>query len=301
MGRPTLSVVIASQDASATVERCLAALLPQVADDTEVILIDNSTDGTAELVRQRHPRVLVVNERDGLLVPELWGVGILRSKGCIVALTTASFEPAGDWLAQIACVHREAFAGVGGAIVQAPSGSLCDLAVFLCRYWRYQPPFPAQRVRDFAGDNASYKRAALDTVESCWAEGFWEQNVHTALLDAGHELLLTPEIGVSHLSSFTFLGFIRQRLRHGLEFGRDRSRRMSAGRRALFALASPVIPLLYLLRITRSVIPRPGVRARFLWSLPVLMFFLTSWAVGECAGYLRGPKVSGRSPGRAAT
>jgi hypothetical protein len=51
-------------------------------------------------------------------------------------------------------------------------------------------------------------------------------------------------------------------------------------------LLSPLIPVLYLLRITSRVFAKRRNTGRFLVSLPILTLFLLSWSVGELSGYV---------------
>jgi len=56
----------------------------------------------------------------------------------------------------------------------------------------------------------------------------------------------------------------------------------------MYLPGSPLIPGLMLWRIGREVFRKKRFRMLFLLSLPLLGAFLTSYAVGEFAGYLLG-------------
>ena len=60
-GNPELSVIIASYNARRTIEMCLNSLRLQKSPRTfEVILVDSSTDGTGDVVRQGYPEVRLI-------------------------------------------------------------------------------------------------------------------------------------------------------------------------------------------------------------------------------------------------
>ena len=141
-------------------------------------------------------------------------------------------------------------------------------------------------MKDLAGDNASYKRWALDRCKDVRRNGFWEPLVHAELLKDGLELRVTPNIVVYHKKSFSLLGFMKQRFWHGRQFGSARTLNLSGIWRLIYILLSPLIPVVFLSRITRRVLTKSRHIGKFLLSLLILILFLLSWATGELTGYL---------------
>jgi hypothetical protein len=116
--------------------------------------------------------------------------------------------------------------------------------------------------------------------------GFWENSVHQEMRRKGMSLLKSPEIVVYHQKSFTFFGFMKQRFWHGRQFGETRAASVTEFQRLAFALRSPLIPFVYLFRITRRVAAKKGNVVKFITSFPILVLFLLSWSIGEFSGYL---------------
>jgi hypothetical protein len=287
--RPRLSVVIAAQDARGHVGECLRAVSAQaLAEPVEIILVESSADGAALTVRESFPWVRVLSVCGRALAPELWEAGIRQSAADIVALLTAQSVPQDGWMRGLLAAHRRPAAAVGGAIACDPAAGAVGRAVYLCRYSAYMPPCREGPVADIAGDNASYKRAAIDGVASTWRNGFWEANVHAELRRAGQELWLDPSMCVLFRNAFRFGGFVRQRFWHGMRFARDQSNRIGRWQRVLRAAAWPIVPVVMLLRIGRRVLARRQGR-QFAVALPIAGAFLVAWAAGEAVGYLRGP------------
>jgi glycosyltransferase involved in cell wall biosynthesis len=285
--KPKLSVVVASQNARESVGDCLRALKNQCDNGKiEIIVVDNSTDETAEIVEREFPSVKFVAADKEKFIPELWGIGIAESAGEYVALTTSHFVPSETWTTEILRAHEQPFAGIGGAIENEEKAGLISWAIYFCRYSPYMLPFGATEVEDFAADNASYKRLDLQRVKETMRDGFWEVFVHQEMRRAGMMLVKTPEIVVYHQKSFTFAGFMNQRFQHGRQFGETRASKMSAFQRAAMILLSPTIPLIYLFRITRRVFAKKRNVGKFFASLPILILFLLSWSAGEFSGYL---------------
>jgi len=288
--QPKLSVVVASQNARRSVGDCLRALEEQCDNGaTEIVVVDNSTDETADIIRRDFPHVKLVAADREKLIPELWGIGIGESASDYVALTTSHFVPADNWTAEILRAHEAAAdAGIGGAIENDERAGAVSWAVYFCRYSPYMLPFGKTQVEDFAADNASYKRRDLERVKDAMRDGFWETFVHQEMRREGMSLLKSPEIIVYHQESFSFSGFMNQRFWHGRQFGKTRAARMSGVRRLMMVLLSPLIPLVYLFRITRRVVEKRRNVGKFLLAFPILVFFLLSWSTGEFSGYLLG-------------
>ena len=248
--------------------------------------VDNSTDGTAEIIKNDFPGVTLIAANPAKLIPELWGIGISESTGDYVALTTSHFVVSESWVSEIFKAHEQSHSGIGGAIENAEHAGAVSWAVYFCRYSPYMLPFAEVEVEDFAADNASYKRRDLDRVKDAMSNGFWETFVHKEMRRAGMSLLKSPEITVYHQRSFSFIAFMNQRFWHGRQFGETRAADMSVVRRLAFVLLSPLIPFIYLFRITRRVLSKKRNTARFLVSFPILVLFLLSWSIGEFSGYL---------------
>lgn len=288
--RPKLSVVVASQNARAGIEACLAALEAQRTEGVEIVVVDNSTDGTAEIIKERFPGVRLILEPPSALIPELWEAGIRQSTGEIVAITTAHCVPGKDWITRIIQAHEAPTPAIGGAVENEGSSGLVDWAVYFCRYSRYMLPFPEGPVLEIPGDNASYKRVSIDRCREVWRHGFWEPAVHAELRKAGLELWLVPSIVVYHRRSFGFFGFLRQRFRHGRQFGAWRASGLTRSRRALYTLLSPTVPFVLLVRIVRQVLGKRRHRGKLFTSLPILVLFLLAWTGGELIGHLEGSR-----------
>lgn len=287
--RPKLSVVVASQNAELSVEDCIRAIQNQCPNgDVEILVIDNSTDKTTEIVRGEFPTVTLFTVGREKLIPELWGIGIAKCNGECVALTTSHFVPSDTWAATILEAHEQPYAGIGGAIENEPQAGIVSWAVYFCRYSPYMLPFAEAEVEDFAADNASYKRRDLELVKASMQDGFWETFVHQEMRKQGMSLLKSPDIVVRHQRSFSFTGFMSQRFWHGRRFGSERTDAMPGPRRIAFILLSPLIPFIYLFRITRRVFAKKRNIGKLLLSLPVLVLFLLSWSTGELSGYLKG-------------
>lgn len=221
------------------------------------------------------------------LIPNLWSKGMAVASGEIVAITIAHFVPASDWLEQIRQAHRRLnSAGIGGPIDPPRGGNAVDWATYFLRYSNYFKYEREQTVTDIPGDNASYKREAITAHWESISEGFWEPEFHRLVLAAGRSLTFVPEIRVTQRASFGIRRFCAQRLSHGRHFGRDRMRSKSLIFPLAGLVAAPLIPVMLLGKIVRRLIRKPSYLGPFLASLPVVLLFIISWALGEAWGYV---------------
>ena len=285
---PPFSIVVASHNARASAADCLESIRRQAGSETEVLVVDNSTDGTADVLRERFPELPLLRLPPSALIPELWAAGIRASHGDLVAITTAHCVPCERWMATMLDALAGPAAGVGGAIDNDPEGTAVDWAVYFCRYAAYMPPVREGFAAEIAGDNAAYKRRAIDACAGVWRDGFWEAAVHAELRQAGERLWLAPAALVCHKRSFDFAGFLRQRFVHGMRYGRDRRREIGGAGRWLRALTSPLIPAVLLFRIVRQVRRKRRHGKELARALPFVLAFLAAWTSGELIGTLRG-------------
>jgi len=278
-------VVVAAWEDPAGLAECLESLCAQREDPAEVIVV-SSAPATGAL-QARFGAVAWMEAPGEEPIPRLWARGLERARRDVVAFTTAHFTPASDWIAVIGLSHaRFRSPAIGGPIEPPARGGPVDWATYFLRYSAYLPGGREESRPDLAADNASYKRAAVLAEADLLREGFWEQEFHRRWTRAGETLTFVPGIRVRQAASFGFRRFLRQRFRHGRQFGRTRARACGPWRRALHAAASPLVPAVLLARVGARV-ARSGTHAgRFVAALPVLLCFVVAWAAGEAVGYL---------------
>ena len=289
-----LSIVVAVWRDRAGLDLCLAGFLPQLDDACEVIVV-SGVDPPA--TPPSDPRVQWLRCPESLLIPELWSRGIERANGHHVAITTAHFEPAPDWVGAVRAAHaRLDAAGIGGPIGAPRGGSAKDWATYFLRYSNTFHLAGECAVRDIPGDNASYEAAALRRHRAAISRGFWEPDFHRLLLADGRTLAWVPAMRVTQRASYPFGAFCRQRLLHGREFGSSRVRDQAHGVRVVRLLSSPLIPFVFLTKIAGRVVNSRRDLAPFVYCFPVLFVFVLVWALGEAWGYLAPvPAITGEA------
>lgn len=283
-----LSIVVASKNAQSTIRQCLDALVEQVQSDAiEILVVDASTDGSAEIAR-RFKLINVVQADPACLVPVLWKKGIELTSGRSVAFTTTNFIPASNWVAELLALLLSDHAAIGGVFEKLKPDELSQWAIYFLRYAAYQPSISPRPVSQLAADNAVYRRWVFEKYAELMEDGFWEHPVNLRLVADNHSLFLTPALRVSMGYFSAPGGFFRQRFSHGRVFGAERAARVSFPRRIFYILASPFIPLVLLARATLNVLKSSTQPSKFFLSLPWMLFYSLGWASGELSGYLNG-------------
>ncbi len=285
---PELSIVIAASHSQQTIDECLGALRPQLAGHAAEVFVAATTEADARVVRERYPDMTLLTAPGSTLTPGLWGLGASRARGRVIAFTVATCIPDAHWVEEILRAHSDYHTAIGGAIENVPDAGLVDWAVYFVRYTPHMLPFQPGP-GEVPGDNGSYKRAGIaDQMKWIEANGFWEQAVNANLRSQMRSLWREPRIVVYSKKPFTVLGFSRQRLVHGRVFGKMRAAGCTRRQRVAYILTSPAIPLVYLARISRNLARKKRHRAAYALSLPLIVWFLCCWAMGEFVGLLRG-------------
>ena len=105
---------------------CLDALEPQLGTVHEVIAVDNgSTDGSAELIAERYPRVRLIRNPQNLGFAQACNVGMRAAIGDVVVLLNQDTRVEPGWLASLQLAFVSTDAGVVGCkILSADDRSL---------------------------------------------------------------------------------------------------------------------------------------------------------------------------------
>lgn len=278
---PKLSIVIAVKDGMDNLPAILAALDGR-GSETEIIFCEA---GSALDVKAGDAGLRLFSFPVQTLIPKLWSEGISRARGARVALTTAEFIPAGDWLERLHAAHLERWVGVGGAIDCDAGASARNWGIFFLRYSAFAPPLPRGEAEEIAADNAIYDRAAIVKHQDLLEQGFWEPSFHRRFRAAGMKLSLDPGLRVVYHGTVSARSFADQRYSHGRAYGVERAERAGLGRNLLLILSSPLVAPLLLVRIVARISRLPHYRARLAGAFPWLVRFSVAWASGEAAGY----------------
>lgn len=292
MGAPDLSVIVITPDTFNTVRRTVGELRAQeVKDHIELVLVAPSHAFPAEddpdlrgfgAVRKVEVPSLLSSARARAL-------GVRAAAAPVVAFVEDHALPTAGWAAALIDRHRESWAAVGPSVMNGNPGSLIGWANLVIEYGPWLHPTAGGPSSHLPGHNGSYKRAILlaygDRLEAMIEA---ETLLHWDLRARGHELYLEPAARTAHVNFSQPWTSIALRFNSGRLFAACRARPWPLSRRAFYAAAAPLIPLVRLARAVRDLL-RPG-RPRHL--LPRVFLPLAAGlavdGLGEMVGYVFG-------------
>jgi len=293
-----LSVIVTIVEGGAAMRRLLQALSEQVDAPPMEILVPYDASAQEHVTLQsafpavrflplgvvstEHPITSAAGEHE--LFDRRRAVGLTAATGDLVAIVEDRGAPRSDWARTAVQLHEQLpHAVIGGAIDPLPTGTV-GFAIHVCDFTRYSSPF-ASGARDWVSDvNVTYKRRAIDMTQALWQQRYQEPVVHWSLQQQGEVLYLSNELVVEHQRAPVPLRqLLRERFHWGRLFGSIRGNHSSSRRRALLAVAGPMIPFLVLLRHGRAQTAKGNGR-RFLTAAPVVLLLLAIWTAGEVAG-----------------
>lgn len=220
---------------------------------------------------------------------ELRAHGASAARGEIVAFLEDHVCPKPEWCEEVCEAHRMNYAAIGGAIENGIDSAI-NWANYFCDLGKYQNPVPGGASDFVSLVNASYKRKALDSVRYIWHERFNETVVNQALKAQGEILALSTNIIVTqHRTDLSLQTALHEFFIWGRSFATTRSKFISSARRFVYALLSPALPIVLMLRMFGRVVAR-GHIGKFFKAFPFIFLLTCSWAFGEFFGYVSTPK-----------
>ncbi len=284
-----LSVVIASNHSTREVDRCLRTLQQQrKVEGMEIIVADSRSDDSLQEVITKYPEVVFIRLPEKTPLPMLWGAGIARSQGEIIAITDSTCVADAHWISAILKAHESSHAVVGGAVEAGGDKNVVGWAAYFCEYGQFMRPLSEGPAHVLPGNNISFKRWTLTKGQEFVQNGFWKTYWCRRLQGEGIELISTPTMVIYDNKCYRLIPFLIRRFHHGRCFAGMRILRESSLMRAAYILASPLLPLLFLGRTTSAIVSKRRHLKPFILSLPVSILAIMVWSAGELCGYLTG-------------
>lgn len=284
MNQPALSVIVITPDSLRTVRRTLTHLRAQtVCAQLELVIVAPAE----EPVAGAFAAVRFVPFRGMTSTAAARAAGVRAATAPVVAFVEDHSFPHPDWASALLAAHQRPCAGVGPVVVNGNPATLTSWANLIIEYAPWLDPLPAGPAELIPGHNSSYKRSVLleygDRLEAMLdAEGV----LHWDLRARGHRLLIEPAAKTDHFNFSRLGASVPLRFHGGRLFAAARCRSWSLGRRTLYGILSPLIPLVRLAKILCEL-ARPG-RPRPWRALPLLGGLLLVDGLGELVGYWAG-------------
>jgi hypothetical protein len=294
-----LTVVLVAADCFETIKRTLSAVATQtIAGQLEVLLVAPDAEALAEL---RPQDVAAFGRFDAIYVGPIVDVdkaaapGLVRASSPVVALVEDHAYPEPGWAEAILRAHEGVWAAVGSTVVNAnPDGDLSWINQLLAYGEWTEPQCGGEGA--VSRHNVSFKRSWLKACGGSIEDLLGRSGgLLTELKRRGARFWVEPEARVRHVNPSRFRPTVALRL-HGARLsaaGRASSEGWPWWRRAAYAGASPLIPLVRLKRLLPKVFGAQ-LRGRAPRLLPLLVGALVLDGVGQALGFALGPGRAAR-------
>lgn len=257
--------------------------------ELEILVPERCGATVRDRIVEAFPGVEVLPVDPTTSIPDMRARAFEAATGQAVAVIEDHVVVPPDWARSLLEAWRAGAKVVGGGVENLATERLVDRAAYYCEYSQLIPPLEAGPAEWLTGNNTLYDRALLERYSDAVGNGQWDDVLHDALRSDGVTLNRCPDIVVGHKMHYTFGEYMAQRFLYSRSYAGARCRSSSPLGRAWYAGRSLALPPVLLTRIVRRVWTRPELRTDLVRSLPFLVAFVSSWALGEIVGALFGP------------
>jgi hypothetical protein len=295
---PQLTAVLATRDSFESIRRTIQHLHAQTVRDRIELLIIWQSSGTltvdqAAIEGFAACRVIEIGRFDSVAPAN--AAGVRAASAPIVVLCEDHAFPDPNWAQSLIIAHTGPYAVVGPVVHNANPGSLISRADFLIGYGEWGEPIKPCEPRHLPGHNSAYKRDPLlqygERLEQMMEA---ESVLQWDLVSRGMRLYLDPTARLAHTNFAKLKIWTSVQFHAGRVFGGTRARGWPLWKRAFYACASPLIPLVrlkrcwtYSRRIGGTERMTPALLATLLWGLSLD-------GIGQMLGYAAGCGRSNR-------
>lgn len=289
---PQLSVILAVHRLRERAVGSLRALLEQSRiAEMEIILFDLH-DSAPPLPGSEHPSVRLIRLAPDAVFSKLRAEGVRLARAPIVAFAEEHCRVRPGWAEAIIRAHAAPVAAVGAEIHNGNSDSRLSRIIAVMNYNEWLPPAPRGEFNMLPGHNSSFKRevllsygAELETLLRA------EVALYLRLHRDGHRLLLEPDAKFEHINETRLRSIASGYFLWHRSYGPIRARvfNWSLARRWFYIVATPAIPLYYVVRLAGVLLrKRPELLKEAFLGLPQIVFAQSASALGQAVGLLFG-------------
>lgn len=269
----------------------LRSLLAQASIEAMEVLVIDLQPGLP-LEGADHPAVRVIPVPGDTTYSAARLRGIREAATPVVAFLEEHCRVHPGWAGALIRAHEGPYAAVGCEVHNGNPGVRLSRTIELMNYNLFLPPAVRGECALLPGHNSSFKRDVLlsygDELETLLRA---EIVLYQRLSGDGHRMFLEPDAKFEHinetrLSSIASGYFLWHRC-----YGPIRARAFSwsPARRLLYIVATPVIPVYYLLRLSLVLLKRrPRLLVQAWLAAPQIYFAQLASATGQAVGLLFG-------------
>lgn len=271
---------------------CLQSILAQdCVDDLEVLLIDLDSSASPPLPGSDHSSVRVIVMLPDTVFSVGRAFGVRTAQAPIVVFVEEHCRVHAGWASALIRAHEGPWSAVGAEIHNGNPHVRLSRTIALMNYNQWLPPAMRGEYDLLPGHNSSFKREVLLSYGEELEELLRTENVLFARMHRdGHRMLLEPDAKFEHINETRLASISSGYYLWHRCYGPMRARifKWSLARRILYVVATPVIPLYYLARLTLVLRKRPGLLLQAWLAAPQILVAQYASAFGQAAGLLFG-------------
>lgn len=291
-----VAVIVPCYNGSATILACLRSLHAQRSRfSTELVVVDSSDDGTADLVSSAFPDVRVIRLDGRRSCGAARNIGLEATTSEIVLFIDADCVAPENWVDAMAGILADGPAdAVCGTIANGTPWSSSGTVGYYLEFFRFLPhPGTAKPASWLVGGNSGFRRSALATTDFADASLGDDFLMSHRLRTEGARLMMLPAVSIRHLNRTGFATVWSYQRKLGSAAARYRRRTTQPLMRWLerFPVASLASPLLILPWVGSHVLWKsgPGAFLRYLILAPTCVAMSLAWTAGFYRGLRDAP------------
>jgi len=292
---PTLSVVLGTDniDRVTTVINSFAAQTIAKKIELVLVIVARPDAATSEWIEQHFHSMKIVPVQSMVSLSVARAKGVLAAQAPFVFIAETHAYPDPDFAEKILAALSDEWSVVVPGFRNANPGSPVSWAGFLLDYGAWASSLDSGPLERGPSHDVAFRRSVLlefgDRLENALTFG---DEMNVTLQARGQRTYFDSSAGIQHVNINSLNPFIRERYLTGVLIGNYRRARWGWGRRLMYALGAPLIPIVILSRIRKGV-KEVGRRESFpRGTIPVLVAGVIVKTAGEVRGYLLGAPES---------
>lgn len=279
-----ISVIIPSFNQKAFIGDALNSILAQKTRfNFEVIVVDSSTDDTAEFLTERYPGIKLIKLKERTYPGTARNYGIKAARGEILAFTDTACVAAEDWLERIGINHLAGRTCVGGPIGNGTPKSIAGNIEYILEFNEFIPPKKLIRVSLLPGGNISYQKKLFNTY-GLFADTIKSSDaLYSRMLAAkGEKIFLDPDMRIWHRNRTHMKKTLKNQYNLGTGAALIRDKMAIAGSILVkYPILALSIPVLRTVAISKRLLKRDlGYFLKFLALYPIIFIALLTFTFG---------------------
>lgn len=217
--QPLVTIIVPCYNSERTIRQCLRSIVnQQTSVKFDVIVIDSSSDQTAQIVSREFPSVRLIHLKQRALAGAARNVGIRATRAHYCSMIDSDCVAEPDLIEKAIARHLEGhYAAVGGSLANGTPRSLSGWIGYLIEFKEFMPSTPLRLEKNMPTANLTYRRETLERY-GCFDEDLWPAEdllFNSKIHRAGERLLFDPAIKVTHLNRIGWRTVLSYQIRLG--------------------------------------------------------------------------------------